>query len=79
MFTMIVAAAMAAAPTPVARNADAQAPKTQMGQMPGMDMSKMDHSKMSDGCCKKNAAGKMECAMPNKAGAASGHQGHSGQ
>ena len=78
MFTMIAAAALAAATAPAAPNADAQAPKAQTGQMSGMDHSKMDHSKMSS-CCKKDAAGKMECSMPDKAGAASGHQGHSGQ
>jgi len=58
-----------------------------MGEMSGMDMSQMDHSKMDhsamakhgDGCCKQTAEGKMECAMPGKAGDASAHQGHSGQ
>ena len=91
MFTMIAAAALAAATAPAAPNADAQAPKAQTGQMSGIDHSKMDHSKMSgmdmskmdhskmSSCCKKDAAGKMECSMPDKAGAASGHQGHSGQ
>ena len=81
---MMIAAALAAAPAPATPVADAHAQHMQMGQTSGMDMSKMDHSKMdhskmSDGCCKKGADGKMECSMPQKAGTASGHQGHSGQ
>ena len=78
MLTMIAAAALAAAPTPAAND---HAQHMQMGQMSGMDMSQMDHgktdhSKMAD-CCKHGANGKMECSMPDKAGAASAHQGHS--
>jgi uncharacterized protein involved in copper resistance len=84
MLTMITAAALAAAQPQSAPTAGATAPapmdhsKMDHAQM---DHSKMDHSKMgekADGCCKKGADGKMECAMSGKAGADSAHQGHSG-
>ncbi|HXH51944.1 MAG TPA: hypothetical protein VNH53_00745 [Sphingomicrobium sp.] len=85
MLTIMTAMALAAAaqPAATARAANPHAQHMQAGQMDHskMDHSKMDHSKMGqhgDGCCKKGADGKMECTMPNKAGASSDHQGNSG-
>lgn len=81
MLTIIAAAALGAAQAPATPAAHVHPQQTPAGQAPaadksGMDHSKMDHSKM--GCCKHTADGKMECTMPGKAGAAPGHQGHSG-
>ena len=81
MTAMALGAAAQTAPAAAVPNPHAQ--HTQTGQMDHskMDHSQMDHSKMGhqgDGCCKKGADGKMECAMSKKAGADSAKQGHSG-
>lgn len=69
-----------AQPAPATPTADPHAQHAQQGQMDHskMDHGKMDHSKMDHSCCKKGADGKMECAMHDKSGADSAHQGHSG-
>lgn len=80
MTAMALAAAAQTAPAAPAVNPHSQHMQT------GMDHSKMDHSRMGqmnmaqhgNGCCKTGADGKMECAMFNKAGAGSTHQGHNG-
>ena len=84
MLTIMTAMALGAAAqtTPPAPATNLRAQHTQTGQMDHSrrDHSKMDHSKMAqhgDGCCKKGADGKMECAM-HKAGAGSARAGHSG-
>lgn len=86
MLNMMTAMALAAAAQTAPAATPQANPHTQMpmGQM-NMPMGQMDHSKMmnmahqADGCCKQTADGKMECAMPGKAGSASPHQGHSGR
>lgn len=79
MLTILAATALAGAQAP---SVPAANPHAQHGQSAPVDPSKMDHSKMGqkDGCCccKKSADGKMECAMPKKAGAEPAHQGQSG-
>lgn len=86
MLTIVTALALAAAaqaaPSAPATNTRAQHAPTGQVDHSKMDHSKMDHSKMAqhgDDCCKQGADGKMECAMPNKAGTGSSHQGNSGQ
>ena len=86
MWDIITSMALAAAAAQPAPAGPAANPHTQPAQPTQMDHSKMDHAKMDHskmghqegGCCKKGADGKMECAMSNKAGAESTHQGHSG-
>lgn len=85
MLTMMTAMALAAAaqPTAAAPAANPQAQRAQTSQMDTsrMDRSNMDGSKMGhqgDGCCKKGADGKMECAMSSKASTSSASKGHSG-
>lgn len=86
MLTIVTALALGAA-AQTALAAPATHPHAQHAHTSQLDHSKMDHSSMGhpnmaqhgDGCCKQGADGKMECAMPNKAGAGSSHQGHSGQ
>ena len=80
MLTIMTAMALGAAAqtTPPAAVPNPHTQHTQTGQM---DHSQMDHSKMGhqgDGCCKKGADGKMECAMSKRAGAGAAQQGHSG-
>lgn len=80
---MTVMALGAVQPVLAAPATDAHAPHTPTGQADHSrtDHSKMDHAKMpqqGDGCCKKTADGKMECAMRDKAGTGSSHQGHDG-
>lgn len=80
MMTLIAAAALAAA-APAPSQGGMQMP---VGQMPGMDMSQTDHSKMDHmaqkggDCCKHTPDGKMECSMSEKGDTPSAHQGHSG-
>jgi hypothetical protein len=68
-----VAAAQSAQPAPAA-NPHAQ----HTMDMTHMEHSMADHARMatSQGCCKQTSGGKMECAMRDKAGTASAHQGH---
>lgn len=79
MISMIFAAALAAAQAAPAAPAN---PHAQHGQSGQMDQSKMDHSQKGDGsegCCKKDADGKMKCTMQHKPAGDSAHQGHKGQ
>lgn len=77
MMIMIAAAALAAGqPAP----AD---PHAQPAPMSGMDMSRMDHSKMdrmgrTGGCCEHKADAKMDCCAEHKSGGPSDRQGQSG-
>lgn len=78
---MALGAAAQAGPTAPTPNTHAQHPQTGQADHSQMDHSKMGLSNMAQhggGCCKQGADGKMECAMPNKAGASSAQQGHSG-
>lgn len=79
MLTIMTALALAAAAqtAPAAAPANPHAQHGQQAPQGQADHPKMDHSKM-ESCCKKGADGKMECAMHDKAGAGSAHQGHSG-
>ena len=81
MLTIITAMALAAAAQNAPANAAAE--PMAMGEMQGMDMSHMDHSKMghmaapadSDSCCKHTSDGKMDCAMDKESGSST-HDGH---
>ena len=80
MLTTMTALALAA----VAQTAPAVPATIDHAQTGQADGSKVSHSMVSHsnmvqhGCCKRSADGKMECAMLNKAGDGSAHQGHSG-
>lgn len=80
MLTMMTAMALAATAqtAPAAPAAKPPAQHTQTGQMDHSRMDQMNMARHGDGCCKKGADGKMECAMSSKAGTGSTHQGHSG-
>lgn len=79
--TVAIPAVAHAQAAPPSAQANPPAQHAQQGQQDHsrMDHGKMDHSKMGQECCKKGADGKMECAMHDKAGAASATQGHSGR